>query len=90
MVNNSKISRICTVPSLVGDCGEIQELALVSGAANLEVQQAYESHDTATSLSLGLGSDCHEWLSVTVWVLIGDGVGTYQRQIRFLSVTVWE
>ena len=41
-------------------------------------------------LSLGLGSDCHEWLSVTVWVLIGDGVGTYQRQIRFLSVTVWE
>ncbi|KAL9378931.1 hypothetical protein Peur_027413 [Populus x canadensis] len=56
MVNNSKISRICTVPSLVGDCGEIQELALVSGAANLEVQQAYESHDTATSLSSGSGS----------------------------------
>lgn len=56
MVNNSKVSRICTVPSLLGDCGEIQKLTVVSGAVNLEVQQTYESHDTATSLSLGSGS----------------------------------
>ncbi|KAB5529200.1 hypothetical protein DKX38_019281 [Salix brachista] len=56
MVNNSKVSRICTVPTLLGDCGEIQKLTVVSGAVNLEVQQTYESHDTATSLSLGSGS----------------------------------
>jgi len=55
MVNNTKTSKICIVPSFVGDCQEIKELAEVSGAVNFEVQQAYESHNTATSL--GLDSD---------------------------------
>ncbi|KAG6775028.1 hypothetical protein POTOM_018452 [Populus tomentosa] len=55
MVNNTKTSKICIVPSFVGDCQEIKELAEVSGAVNSEVQQAYESHNTATSS--GLDSD---------------------------------
>ncbi|KAL9356044.1 hypothetical protein Peur_049297 [Populus x canadensis] len=55
MVNNTKTSKICIVPSFLGDCQEIKELAEVSGGVNFEVQQAYESHSTATSL--GLDSD---------------------------------
>ena len=30
-------------------------------------------------LGLGLGLDRCEWLSAMVWVLIGDGVGSYRR-----------
>ena len=45
-------------------------------------------------LGLGLGLDRREWLSVMVWVLIGDGVGSYQRRFGSyrgrLTATYWD
>ena len=37
-------------------------------------------------LGLGLGLDRREWLSATVWVLIGNDVGSYRRR---LTATYW-
>ena len=38
-----------------------------------------ESLRMVQRLGLGLGLDRCEWLSAMVWVLIGDGVGSYRR-----------
>ena len=52
-----------------------------------------ESLRMVQRLGLGLGLDCCEWLSAMVWVLIGDGVGSYRRLFGSywwrLTATYW-
>ena len=62
--------------------------------ANCYQRRLPEPSRMVQRLGLGLGLDRREWLSVMVWVLIGDGVGSYRQRFgsyrRRLTATYWD
>ena len=61
--------------------------------ANSYQRRLLEPSRMVERLGLGLGLDHRKWLSATVWILIGDGVGSYWRRFgsyrRWLTATDW-